>query len=127
MGKLVWREAVLEFIKHSSVNCNIKEENAVLRHEICELPTKDSVPEWTPVIVSLPEESGYYLVTQINCKKKKDVRYFQKYDGDIQGGYWVGVNSKKVIAWMPLPEDYNEEDWKIMAFRRRKNSKDKEG
>lgn len=64
--------------------------------------------EWIPCSERLPEEAGFYIVT----KRQKS--------GEIQvalGSYrplfneWSGNgNFKDVLAWMPLPEPYREDD-----------------
>lgn len=72
-------------------------------------PTVEAKPvEWIPCSERLPEEAGFYIVT----KRQKS--------GEIQvalGSYrplfneWSGNgNFKDVLAWMPLPEPYREDD-----------------
>ena len=65
--------------------------------------------EWTPVSEGLPEKSTWVLVT---CKNpdgyifldiKLINRYTELWDGDED---FIGT----VLAWMPLPEPYKEED-----------------
>ena len=72
-------------------------------------PTVEAKPVgWIPCSEKLPEEAGFYIVT----KRQKS--------GEIQvalGSYrplfneWSGNgNFKDVLAWMPLPEPYREDD-----------------
>lgn len=66
------------------------------------LGREDAKPQWIPVAKRLPEDGGYYIVTE-NISE----------DGDK----WVGlrwystVNGWKFepVAWMPLPKPYQEE------------------
>lgn len=64
-------------------------------------------PSWIPVSERMPDEFGEYLVTKKaigwNCKEynSNDIAYF-----DNEGFH----KADKVLAWMPLPEPYSEED-----------------
>ena len=61
--------------------------------------------EWIPVAKRLPETNKMMLVT---CKPKKgDANVNRAY---YDGQFWHGSGSMSgVIAWMPLPEPYKEE------------------
>ena len=71
-------------------------------------PTIDAEPKWIPCSERLPEEGRKVLVTDI----------FGVYVGEFidaeenwGGEHFVnehGMQSKSVIAWMPLPEPYKE-------------------
>ena len=72
---------------------------------IDEQPTIEPEQRWIPCSERLPEEYGEYLVTKHtigwNCEEYdvNDIAYF---DGD---GFH---KADRVIAWMPLPEIYQE-------------------
>ena len=56
---------------------------------------------WIPVTERLPEKNGEYLITGRQGAVNKRLYY---------DGYWYGNWS--VLAWMPLPEPYEEGDTK---------------
>lgn len=84
--------------------------------------------EWTPITEALPKEDGKYLCTNlyfgkpyINCYYfTKDLYKLDKHDfcehkGQIKPGFYSydgenGYFEIGVIAWMRLPEPYNEGD-----------------
>lgn len=62
----------------------------------------DAKPQWIPVTERLPEDGGYYIVTE-NISE----------DGDKRVGFtWYSFHGwewgTKPIAWMPLPEPWKE-------------------
>lgn len=57
---------------------------------------------WIPVSERLPEEDGMYLIS--TCMNCIDTCLFYKDDDEY---LWVDYEDS-VIAWMPLPEPYNE-------------------
>lgn len=60
---------------------------------------------WIPVTERLPEKDEYVLCTTITAKGRRSV-----VRGYYGGKVWVcGMNSN-VIAWMPLPEPYKEDE-----------------
>lgn len=64
---------------------------------------------WTPTTQcgygdTLPEKSGKYLVTYLTSKGKRHVEerwFYSQYGGFTKG-------NGRIIAWMPMPEPYNE-------------------
>ena len=65
---------------------------------------------WIPVEERLPEPWDFVLVTD----RRKDVRVCQMHHNSSDGWYdecdnWMYF-STSVIAWMPLPEYYQEKD-----------------
>ena len=73
-------------------------------------------PVWIPVNERLPEESYGCLVTVMDCEPSTQtdfeniLPYFVGYDGHG----WNNADGEKipfeVIAWMPLPEPYQESE-----------------
>ena len=61
-------------------------------------PTIEPETHWIPVSERLPEKDGYYLVSEDDCNI--EVEWY-----DNTGWGYCGV-----IAWMPLPPVYQEED-----------------
>lgn len=58
-----------------------------------------SAQQWIPCSERMPERNGYYLVTGRQGAVNKRL---------YQDGYWCG--NWAIIAWMPLPAPYREED-----------------
>lgn len=71
---------------------------------------KELFPQWIPVNKELPKKDGEYLVT-VGGDPDVDTAWFYY-------GHWIPFCSiinqfgctVKVIAWMPLPEPYEEEE-----------------
>lgn len=69
---------------------------------------------WIPVSERLPEESDYYMACIYNEIQEKS--YCRSEWFSINNNYygemvWIDLKSyEKVIAWMPLPEPYKEEE-----------------
>jgi hypothetical protein len=75
-------------------------------------------PKWIPISERLPESSGVYIVSRWFSDGEEsailtDANY---YDGC---GEWYNDNrinwgrelvTKKIVAWMPLPDPYKEEE-----------------
>lgn len=81
---------------------------------IDEIPAVKSEPKWVPCSERLPEKAGEYLITKIrigwNGQRYTEIAvdYFYGDYGKEYGMVWK--ISKKVVAWMPLPEPpYKEE------------------
>lgn len=69
-------------------------------------PTVDPKPQWIPIAERLPEDDTMMLVT--GRTKKGFLSVNRAY---YSNGCWHGSGSMAgVIAWMPLPEPYVEED-----------------
>lgn len=62
---------------------------------------------WIPCSERLPEESGLYIVTNVGrCGELVETRYYYIRE---DGNFWGGHQSRKVLAWMPLPASYRKE------------------
>ena len=58
--------------------------------------------KWTPVAEALPENECKYICTIKNkIGTYVDISYYTK---------WLGFGRSDVIAWMPAPEPYREEE-----------------
>lgn len=75
--------------------------------EINNAPTIDAVPQWIPCKERLPELDEICLVTE----KDGSIRhcYFDSVDPVLFATFEEGMYVRNVIAWMPLPEPYKEE------------------
>ena len=71
------------------------------------MPTIEPEPHWIPCSERLPEEPGNYLVS-IKRVKRVGWNYKKYVENDMV--YWDGIFHKadEVIAWMPLPEPWEE-------------------
>ena len=64
-----------------------------------ELP---SAFHWTPCSEAQPKENGEYLVTlQFKWAKEIDI-------GEWLDGRWIGLYADDIVAWMDLPEVWEE-------------------
>ena len=98
VGKIAYDETKIEEWRIWSA---ILAERTAFKHDIFDAPEVKPESKWISVTERLPEDGGYYIVTE-NISE----------DGDK----WVGlrwystVNGWKFepVAWMPLPEPYQE-------------------
>lgn len=86
-------------------------------------PTIEPEPKWIPVSERLPEGYGEFLVTMTEKAKAKDLgfdideTYIRKMRYNSNGWQlprhipsWINEAVKdEVLAWMPLPDPYQEE------------------
>ena len=64
---------------------------------------RDAQQKWIPVTERLPDNRGWYLISD---DTETWVAYYSLFDNE-----WCGINSiplNVVIAWQPLPEPYKE-------------------
>ena len=111
--KLIDADAYLDSIKPRGISDELwkecKEYKSITAFPAIEIsPVIDPQPYWVPCSERLPEEYGNYLITT--------------YDGDVdigsidpsRKGVWSACDAdgfywlRNVIAWMPLPERYQE-------------------
>ena len=73
-----------------------------------------SAQQWIPCSERLPERLGEYLITALSNPSKNPISSAGYYHERIKefGTFDRGGNWEKwdVIAWMPLPEPYKEEN-----------------
>ncbi len=71
-------------------------------------------PQWIPCSERLPEKSGRYLVTEKRFAiddRKHNGRYQTVVEEvTFSNGIWNRANFIEVLAWMPLPTPYREEE-----------------
>lgn len=96
---------------------------AMLVNSLEILPSTQPKNDWIPISERLPEANGRYLVTRgLNvCGSLWNRIYIANYS-DLMGiksvrGWWRGNVGKSdferlndVLAWMPLPEPYREDN-----------------
>lgn len=107
MEDLISRQAAIDLLQEWADGYSyIEVETNLAIKEFKELP---SAQQWIPCSERLPEEYGLYLCT---VKKAVDRGLFagfveiQLYDPNT--GIWYDAD-RRVTAWMPLPEPYQEE------------------
>ena len=106
MTRLIDADVLMQKIETYLPTFNINPSKIV---ELVETAPTEERPhgEWIPCSEKLPEETGYYLVSDMYGSvyatgfDNKDG--FGYYDDD---GYFV--EKEAVVAWMPLPEPYKE-------------------
>jgi len=104
--RLIDADALLDALDKSAIYGWSLQEDAAARRwaeRVVELmpsaqPNLQQTCNWIPVTERLPEASGAYLVTCANGNVK--VGHFATFDGK-----WTDA---KAVAWMPLPELYEE-------------------
>lgn len=70
-------------------------------NELSRLPAEEDRPRWTPCAEALPTESDHKDGVVLACYDNGQIRFNACMDGR-----WV---LEEPIAWMPLPEPYEEE------------------
>ena len=116
MSDLISRQAA---IRIASGYCH----PANIAKELERLPSAQPEQQWIPCSERLPEEYGEFLVTMTEKAKAKDLgfdidkTYIRKMRYNSNGWQlprhipsWINEAVKdEVLAWMPLPELYQEE------------------
>lgn len=76
-----------------------------------QLPFAQPEQRWIPVTERLPDKKGYYLVTRKNPKGHVTrVRFNpEQVERGVYNSPW-GNGDCDILAWMPLPDAYEEDD-----------------
>lgn len=77
---------------------------------IFDYESKQEIPlmKWIPCKERLPEQAGWCIVTEWNTEERKwDVTMDEWRFRDGQGK-WHFASMEQVLAWMPMPEIYEE-------------------
>ena len=101
--------------KHGLCPDDFCEKHKALGTEDDFIRTLQPEPHWIPVTERLPEENGQYLIT---VKYKHVDGYEDVYaeHGEWEDGKWdmFGLGHcgevENILAWMPLPEPYTEDN-----------------
>ena len=126
MSRLIYADALMETInshcypvQHDMTSIEPGMTRIGILQAIQEQPTIKPGPQWIPVSERLPEEDGIYIVDDRRHGKSwvHTVGYMKRsnswceqhgiYYDDKYGRY---DEQDKIVAWMPLPEPYREED-----------------
>ena len=127
MSDLISRQQAIEAINHicpvdTEYDCTLLDRVDV-RCVLSDLPSAQPEQRWIPCSERLPEEYGEFLVTMTEKAKAKDLgfdideTYIRKMRYNSNGWQlprhipsWINEAVKdEVLAWMPLPEPYQEE------------------
>ena len=76
------------------------------------LPPAQPEPQWIPVTKKLPEKNVWVLVTfmMANGEVDTDIMRINRWDGGWDTHTFDMAYRETVIAWMPLPKPWREED-----------------
>ena len=108
MSDTISRQAAIDEIKALYEWHEIVTEDRAIDH-FKRLPSAQPEQRWIPCSERLPEESGKYLITANDGIHKRTT--FAKYQHRHKTWEMTGrMAFWKVLAWMPLPFPYKEED-----------------
>ena len=86
---------------------------AKCEHAIEDAPTVQPEPHWIPVTERLPEKTGRYLAWAVvsfipdHVDEPNTIKQIAIASYSTRTRTWFGGNVEDVIAWMPLPEQFN--------------------
>ena len=109
MSDLISRQAAIEVA--DAVWAVTGDKNvAKVWKQINDLPSEHLEQRWIPRSERLPDKKGYYLVTRKNPKGHVTrVRFNpEQVERGTYNSPW-GNGDADILAWMPLPEPYEEE------------------
>ena len=124
MDDLISRQAAIDAINKAFERVFAWDGTSPLGDKVLEnVPTAQPEQRWIPCSERLPEEYGEFLVTMTEKAKAKDLgfdideTYIRKMRYNSNGWQlprhipsWINEAVKdEVLAWMPLPELYQEE------------------
>ena len=101
MNDLISRQAAIDAIFGRS--------HEIIKMRIGNLPSAQPEQQWIPCSERLPEHGGRYLISVLDgiTRRTTVAPYLPRCKAWAMNGrmaYW------KVIAWLPLPEPYREEE-----------------
>ena len=120
MDDLIWREDALERLRSIPADLGRRE----LDDSIKAIENMPSAQQWIPCSDRLPGKEGEYLVT-FNDKwhgpRARTLWYGTPFDiiidrdkwvfyCDLEYGFTTFAPGNPIVAWMPLPEPYKEEN-----------------
>lgn len=82
------------------------QDGLVLVDDRYEISIVEPSMEWIPVSERLPEECKNVIVTDIETSDTYQSQYMGNGYWDCDNGYF----RNRIVAWMPLPEPYNEKE-----------------
>ena len=108
MDGLISRQAAIDALRDAENHAfNSYYQGLIKAHKIiADLPSAQPEQRWIPCSERLPEE-GEIVLTQANIENMISLCVASRQDYN----YWKGWNTREinVVAWMPLPEPYQEE------------------
>ena len=108
MNDLISRQAAIDEIYTLFRESDFIHYNHGIADSLATLHKLPPAQQWIPVSERLPEKEGYYLLTvESLIAEAGSVVISRPYNG--RGGF-CDVYWNNVIAWMPLPEPYKEEN-----------------
>lgn len=71
---------------------------------------KQEIPlmKWIPCKKRLPDKEDWYIVTEWNTEERKWDVTMDKWRFRDGQGKWHFASMEQVLAWMPMPEIYEE-------------------
>lgn len=77
---------------------------------IFDYENKQEIPlmKWIPCKEKLPEHEGWYIVTEWSLEERDWDVTMDKWRFKNGQGEWAFSLMEKVLAWMPMPEIYEE-------------------
>lgn len=99
--------------KGSPINYGTICDIVIKAHKLLDSPSVTPVQKWIPCSERLPEERGYYIVTEkvfsIDDKEHKGKYNTMVEQVEYCNGKWKRASFFEVIAWIPLPPSYQGE------------------
>lgn len=115
MSDLISRQEAINAVLHYTIRIpgymsewGRKHTAAIKKDLMDDIEAIPPAQQWIPVSERLPEKEGYYLLTvESLIAEAGSVVISRPYNG--RGGF-CDVYWNNVVAWMPLPEPYKEEN-----------------
>lgn len=99
----------------------ILNERTAFKHDVYNAPSAQPEQRWVPIKFMMPTVGRDVLVSYHFKGQSEFLEFFPPHDG-VKVTYWTGVanhgkpefaemgENTEVLAWMPLPEPYREEN-----------------